>query len=1559
MNKNEFKNLEFFLTQKLSFMKKLLLLFSFALTINFAVGQGSMACNKNVQVSVDDQCAALIDPDMILEGTYADYSAYEVRIYNTMPNPINSPGTVANPVKPGNYIVGVFETATGNNCWGRIVVMDKMPPTIECECPEGGALPAGSVFASPFTESFSATDESAEVPADCAALAAALGLENGNHYYDVYAITVTSPGIYTFTGSDDNHKLLIGVLDQEFDANSSCADLVPHIIGQFDEDNQGAYDGSVALTTATTYYVVLSDLDADYEGNYEFSIATPQGADVTMAEAFYNSECVYDGCYEEGVNYNFPLATASDNCNAKLTWTQTVVDGPDCGTYIVKRVYTATDNSGMTATCTSDYFFKGVDINNLEWPKNWDGLPGDHDMIECSTNYAVDGAGNPSPAYTGYPSGYSNACGTIEVFYTDRVYTKADGVPCGTKILRYWTLVDDCTGLIYEHTQIIRITDTTAPTFLDPDDITAKTKAYECNANVPVPPLHHLNDNCDSNPVWWVTSAEGIVVGDANHNGVVDAGENWFVNNLPLGEYKICYHVSDDCGNEDVSCVNVTVFDGVPPIPVCEQHKQVSITAMGNAKVFAHSFDSGSFDNCNPVYFKVLRVNDDLNYDGGCSDLNGDDKPATQANDVWYDDEVFFCCEDVDNGVMVSLRVFDKDPGNGPVDPYRMSANGDLFGHYNDCWSIVNLECKIPPVLDCPPVSVTCEESLDPDVNTRLKPNVISVCGYELEYSDKRDLGVCGAKIIRTWTATGCSKSTTCRQKITVESAEPFDPCTIVFPKDVKADCSNELGDGKEPTWDENPCNVVTAEIVKEDTFRFVDGACYKIVREWAVVDWCVYEANTGAEFNVDQIKGRRLDCYNLVEDGYYRYTQVLMVTDSQTPEIQVEDQCFASTDCYAYDLKIPAHATDSCNVSQKFNWKYIVTNMDTWETIQYSYNYTPKPAQGVKGNKNRDNIDNTADAYLILLEPLPVGNYRVTWTVGDGCGNATSKNQFFTVADKKPPTPLFVDLATAVMTNGMVELTARSFDKGGCDNGCLSSYDNCTPKTGLYFTFSPFLPKFEVEPLKWEHQLNQYGMNFFDPATGLISTFAAYANGDADAWIAASHTSQRRYLCDYVQNANYTKTIQVYVWDKFANNNSCDDGNYDFASVEINFNHCATDPHPLVSGTVTMDGELFKGMKMTAASTENKSDVMTNENGVFTFSLEDDNYTITGARDIEYLNGITTLDIVLIQKHLLGIKSIDDPYRLIAADVNKSGSVTASDILQLRKLILGKTTEFKNDSWVAISSDYQFANPKKAYAELDQASKRIVTVNNTSINNLDFKAVKIGDINGSADKLESRNANTVKLLVDNVKTTENEMVEIPFYAKNFNDVYGIQFTMDISNSDIEDIVPGAINIDNSNANLVNNQLVLSWDNAQGVNVKDGEVLFTITIKASTDNSLKGVLSISDKIARAEAYTGSSLEVNSISLEFRNEDNVYTLYQNEPNPFANKTVIGFDLPKASDYTMTIYDVTGKVVKVYNAYGNAGYNKLEISNKELNVAGVLYYRLESGDYTATRKMIMIK
>jgi len=383
------------------------------------------------------------------------------------------------------------------------------------------------------------------------------------------------------------------------------------------------------------------------------------------------------------------------------------------------------------------------------------------------------------------------------------------------------------------------------------------------------------------------------------------------------------------------------------------------------------------------------------------------------------------------------------------------------------------------------------------------------------------------------------------------------------------------------------------------------------------------------------------------------------------------------------------------------------------------------------------------------------------------------------------------------------------------------------------------------------------------------------------------------------------------------------------------------------VSGMVSMNHSTdgISGMTMTATTGTETKTTLTSE-GEYSIGLANGVHTVSGVKDASWLNGISTLDIVLIQKHLLGIKAITNPYDMIAADANNDGAITASDLLQIRKLILGTKTRFdNNNSWVAIAPDYT--------RTID------VTVNGADISDIDFTAVKIGDVNHSANTLDERSASQVSIMLDDASVKAGDLVEVPFYAKDFNNVYGAQFTMNLNGLTVEDVISGGLNVDASNINVVNNNLVMSWNNAHGVSLTDGDVLFTLTMKASANTRLSESMRVSDNVIRAEAYTGSDLEVKSIKLGYRNADTSYALYQNEPNPFTDVTVIGFDLPKAANYTLSVYDVTGKNVMVINEAGEAGYNTVTLSKKDLRVSGVLYYKLESGEYTATKKMVIIK
>jgi len=84
----------------------------------------------------------------------------------------------------------------------------------------------------------------------------------------------------------------------------------------------------------------------------------------------------------------------------------------------------------------------------------------------------------------------------------------------------------------------------------------------------------------------------------------------------------------------------------------------------------------------------------------------------------------------------------------------------------------------------------------------------------------------------------------------------------------------------------------------------------------------------------------------------------------------------------------------------------------------------------------------------------------------------------------------------------------------------------------------------------------------------------------------------------------------------------------------------------------------------------------------------------------------------------------------------------------------------------------------------------------------------------------------------------------------------------------------------------------------------------------------------------------------------------FELLQNKPNPFNESTLIGFNLPEATQATLRVFDVSGKTLKVINGDFARGYNEVSINRNELQATGVLYYQLDTDTDSATKKMILI-
>jgi hypothetical protein len=155
-------------------------------------------------------------------------------------------------------------------------------------------------------------------------------------------------------------------------------------------------------------------------------------------------------------------------------------------------------------------------------------------------------------------------------------------------------------------------------------------------------------------------------------------------------------------------------------------------------------------------------------------------------------------------------------------------------------------------------------------------------------------------------------------------------------------------------------------------------------------------------------------------------------------------------------------------------------------------------------------------------------------------------------------------------------------------------------------------------------------------------------------------------------------------------------------------------------------------------------------------------------------------------------------------------------------------------------------------------------------------------------------------------------------------------------------------------------KLALSWNASEDLNVDADSPVFYIQLLANKKVRAADVIRISDDIAQSLII--SNYEESDLNLVFRNMDDsnlTYALYQNEPNPFDNNTVIAFEIPQSQDVSLQIFDTNGKLAWVFDQYLEKGKHEITVSFEELKKTGIYYYTIETKDFVSTRKMIYLR
>jgi len=369
---------------------------------------------------------------------------------------------------------------------------------------------------------------------------------------------------------------------------------------------------------------------------------------------------------------------------------------------------------------------------------------------------------------------------------------------------------------------------------------------------------------------------------------------------------------------------------------------------------------------------------------------------------------------------------------------------------------------------------------------------------------------------------------------------------------------------------------------------------------------------------------------------------------------------------------------------------------------------------------------------------------------------------------------------------------------------------------------------------------------------------------------------------------------------------------------------------------------------------------------GFFNFVYINSAIKLTPSRNDNPLNGVTTYDLVLISKHILATEPLDTPYKLIAADANKSGNISSFDIVEIRKLILGVTDTFLNNtSWRFVDDSFVFPNTLNPFQTLfPEKVEQQDWLGNP--NHFDFIGIKVGDVNGtaipnaSAPPVESRASRFLSL--PDIKLKAGEIFDIPIYATEKTDWLGFQFSLDFDPEliEIQAIESSALpDFDQNNwAILQAGRLNLSWSAASPSSILTSEAVLHFRIKARADIQISKVFQIQETPAlRPEAYDSEG-GVRALQIVFSENNSAQTtqIFAPQPNPTTAGVTLPIQLSEAENLHLEIRDINGKLLWANDLMLEKGSHMLEIPASAMPKVGVYVWRVKAGDLMKIGKIM---
>jgi hypothetical protein len=298
---------------------------------------------------------------------------------------------------------------------------------------------------------------------------------------------------------------------------------------------------------------------------------------------------------------------------------------------------------------------------------------------------------------------------------------------------------------------------------------------------------------------------------------------------------------------------------------------------------------------------------------------------------------------------------------------------------------------------------------------------------------------------------------------------------------------------------------------------------------------------------------------------------------------------------------------------------------------------------------------------------------------------------------------------------------------------------------------------------------------------------------------------------------------------------------------------------------------------------------------------------SVRAERPGPYLNGVSTFDLLQISRHILGIQPFQNIYQMVAADVDRSGTVTAFDIVETRKLILGiYDTLPKVPSWQFVQPAADTANITAFRLLRDTYLVALYNLKDTTLGNFNFVGIKSGDVNRSAslqgDQGTARTTTPWNLNANAPARQPSGQWHLPIYAST-GILYGWQIILKPPpGTTIQDVA----GIEDSDWHVDQRGLLhMAAVYPEGRMFSHQECFLTIQYQSSNANQH---WEISPSPLQPEAY--NNIGIHPITLAMRDADIKPRVF---PNPSAHGPVRIAGLPHLENMHVILIDALGRVV----------------------------------------------